>query len=64
LRESERQFRLLVNGVTDYALFMLDLNGIVTNWNCCLRCSVMAHIRTSSPLTHSFMATSIPVGTF
>ena len=33
LRESERQFRLLVNGVTDYALYMLDPNGIVTNWN-------------------------------
>ncbi|MFL9825571.1 PAS domain S-box protein [Rhodoplanes sp. SY1] len=33
LRESERQFRLLVKGVTDYALFMLDPNGIVTNWN-------------------------------
>ncbi len=33
LRDSERQFRLLVNGVSDYALFMLDPNGIVTNWN-------------------------------
>ncbi len=33
LRESERQFRLLVAGVTDYALFMLDPNGIVTSWN-------------------------------
>jgi PAS domain S-box-containing protein len=33
LRESERQFRLLVNGVTDYALYMLDPNGIVTSWN-------------------------------
>ncbi|HZB37471.1 MAG TPA: PAS domain S-box protein [Beijerinckiaceae bacterium] len=33
LRESERQLRLLVRGVTDYALYMLDLNGIVTNWN-------------------------------
>jgi PAS domain S-box-containing protein len=33
LRESERQFRLLVAGVTDYALYMLDPNGIVTNWN-------------------------------
>jgi PAS domain S-box-containing protein len=33
LRESERQFRLLVNGVTDYALYMLDLNGNVTSWN-------------------------------
>jgi len=33
LRESERQFRLLVNGVTDYALYMLDREGIVTSWN-------------------------------
>lgn len=33
LKESERQFRLLINGVTDYALYMLDPNGIVSNWN-------------------------------
>lgn len=33
LRESERQFRLLVGGVTDYAIYMLDPNGIVTSWN-------------------------------
>jgi PAS domain S-box-containing protein len=33
LKESERHFRLLINGVTDYALYMLDPNGIVTNWN-------------------------------
>ena len=33
LFESERQFRLLVNGVTDYALYMLDPSGMVTNWN-------------------------------
>lgn len=33
LRDSERQFRLLVKGVTDYALYMLDPNGIITNWN-------------------------------
>jgi len=33
LKESERHFRLLVNGVIDYALYMLDPNGIVTNWN-------------------------------
>jgi len=33
LRESERHFRLLVNGVTDYALYMLDPIGVVTNWN-------------------------------
>ncbi len=31
--QSERQFRLLVQGVTDYALFMLDPEGRVTNWN-------------------------------
>ncbi|MGH6677793.1 MAG: PAS domain S-box protein, partial [Bradyrhizobium sp.] len=33
LRESERQFRLLIAGVTDYAIFMLDPNGIVASWN-------------------------------
>ncbi len=31
--ESERGFRLLVQGVTDYAIFMLDPDGRVTNWN-------------------------------
>jgi PAS domain S-box-containing protein len=33
LEENERQFRLLVAGVVDYALFMLDPNGVITNWN-------------------------------
>lgn len=33
LRESERQFRLLVSAVIDYALFMLDPNGVVVSWN-------------------------------
>jgi PAS domain S-box-containing protein len=33
LRESERQFRLFVGGVTDYALFKLDRDGIVSSWN-------------------------------
>jgi PAS domain S-box-containing protein len=33
LNDSESQLRLLVGGVTDYALYMLDPNGIVTNWN-------------------------------
>ena len=33
LRESERRFRLLVSGVTDYAIYMLDLNGHISSWN-------------------------------
>jgi PAS domain S-box-containing protein len=33
LFESERSFRLLVEGVADYALFMLDPTGIITSWN-------------------------------
>lgn len=33
LRNSEERFRLLVEGVTDYAIFMLDPDGIVTSWN-------------------------------
>jgi PAS domain S-box-containing protein len=33
LFESERNFRLLVEGITDYAIYMLDPQGRVTNWN-------------------------------
>jgi PAS domain S-box-containing protein len=33
LIDSERRFRLLVQGVIDYAIFMLDLGGRVVNWN-------------------------------
>lgn len=33
LTESERQFRTLISGVVDYAIFMIDPNGIVSNWN-------------------------------
>jgi PAS domain S-box-containing protein len=33
LLESERSFRLLVDGVADYALYMLDPTGIITSWN-------------------------------
>lgn len=31
--ESEQRFRLLVDGVSDYAIFMLSPDGLVTNWN-------------------------------
>ena len=33
LRKSEEQFRLLIEGVTDYAIFMLDPDGRVSSWN-------------------------------
>ena len=33
LQESERRFRLLVEEVRDYAIFMLDPAGYVTSWN-------------------------------
>jgi PAS domain S-box-containing protein len=33
LLESERRFRFLVEGVIDYAIYMLDVNGVITNWN-------------------------------
>jgi len=33
LLETERRFRILVQGVTDYSIFMLDPEGRVTNWN-------------------------------
>ncbi|MDR6666278.1 PAS domain S-box protein [Rhizobium sp. 1399] len=33
LKRSEEQFRLLVQGVSDYAIYMLDPEGNVTSWN-------------------------------
>lgn len=33
LRRSEQQFRMLVQGVTDYAIYMLSPEGRVSNWN-------------------------------
>ena len=33
LRRSEERFRLMVEGVADYAIFMLDVNGKVATWN-------------------------------
>ncbi|HEX6374916.1 MAG TPA: PAS domain S-box protein [Allosphingosinicella sp.] len=33
LIESERRFRMLVQGVKDYALYMIDRDGRVSNWN-------------------------------
>lgn len=33
LRESEERFRLLVDGVADYAIVMLDSNGKIVSWN-------------------------------
>ena len=33
LEDTERRFRLLVEGVTDYAIYMLDPKGHIVNWN-------------------------------
>ncbi|MEY4941080.1 MAG: hypothetical protein RIQ93_2815, partial [Verrucomicrobiota bacterium] len=33
LRKSEERFRLLVEGVEDYAIYMLDTHGRITSWN-------------------------------
>jgi len=33
LRQSEERYRLLVEGVADYAIFMLDPNGHIVSWN-------------------------------
>ncbi len=32
-REAEQRYRLLIEGVTDYAIFSLDPHGVVTSWN-------------------------------
>ncbi|HUQ24356.1 MAG TPA: PAS domain S-box protein [Burkholderiales bacterium] len=33
LRQSEERFRLLIEGVRDYAIYMLDPEGVITSWN-------------------------------
>jgi len=33
LRRSEQRFRLMVDVVRDYAIFMLDPDGLITSWN-------------------------------
>ena len=33
LRQSEERFRILVEGVSDYAIFMLDPGGRIVSWN-------------------------------
>jgi PAS domain S-box-containing protein len=33
LKQSQEAFKLLVQGVSDYAIYMLDTSGRVTNWN-------------------------------
>ena len=33
LKETEQRFGMLVDAVVDYAIYMLDPNGVVTNWN-------------------------------
>jgi PAS domain S-box-containing protein len=33
LRQSEERFRLLVEGVADYAIYMLDEHGLISTWN-------------------------------
>ncbi|MFB5173989.1 EAL domain-containing protein [Erwinia amylovora] len=32
-QQRDQTFRLLVEGINDYAIYMLDLNGLVLNWN-------------------------------
>ena len=33
LKESEERLRLMIEGVQDYAIFMLDVDGVVVSWN-------------------------------
>jgi PAS domain-containing protein len=32
-QSAEGRYRLLVEGITDYAIYLLDLDGLVTSWN-------------------------------
>ncbi|SEO28960.1 PAS domain S-box-containing protein [Nitrosospira multiformis] len=51
LHASEEQFRLLVEGVTDYAIYMLSVDGTITNWNPGAR-GITGFTRTEAVGTH------------
>jgi len=33
VRQAEERFRLLIEGVSDYAIFLLDADGVIASWN-------------------------------
>ncbi len=58
LHASEERFRLLVQGVTDYAIYMLSPEGLVTNWNAGARRIKATTKRTcSAPISRASMST-------
>ena len=50
LRRSEERFRLLVQSVTDYAIYMLDPEGLVSSWNPGAGGRRVSPVRPSSPI--------------
>lgn len=54
LRQSEERFRLLVEGVRDYAIFMLDPAGRIVSWN--RGAEVLKQYRAEEIIGHSFSA--------
>jgi PAS domain S-box-containing protein len=54
LRESEERFRLLVEGVRDYAIFMLDPTGRIISWN--RGAEALKQYRAEEIIGHSFSA--------
>jgi PAS domain S-box-containing protein len=57
LRQSQEQFRILVGGVTDYAIYMLDPDGRVISWNAGAE-RIKAMRRTRSSVSISRASTS------
>jgi PAS domain S-box-containing protein len=58
LRRSEERFRLLVECVTDYAIYMLDPEGRVVTWN--LGAERMTGYKASEMIGHSFSRFFLP----
>src|SRR4051812_5040682 len=54
LRLSEERFRLLVEGVRDYAIFMLDPSGRIVSWN--RGAEALKQYRADEIIGHSFSA--------
>jgi PAS domain S-box-containing protein len=66
IREAEQRFRLLVENIKDYAIFMIDRQGCVTSWNSGAEhmLGYSAHEILGQPAERFFVAEDTGVATF
>jgi len=63
VRASQERFRMMVENVRDYAIYILDMNGYVTSWNLgAERIEAIAPRRSSASTTRAFSWPITPRG--